>query len=49
MPAITGWATQGETMEELQPCLAEAIDGFLSVSIEEALASTEDKVIELAI
>lgn len=49
VPSILGCATQGETMEELRLHLVEAIEGCLSVPIEEPLASSDDQLIELAI
>ncbi len=47
--SIPGCVTQGETMEELRLNLAEAIEGCLSVPIEEPLSSSDDQLIELAI
>ena len=38
VPSIPGCATQGETMEELNKNLREAIDGCASVSADERLA-----------
>lgn len=49
VPSVLGCATQGETMEEPRFNLAEAIEGCLSVSIEEPLSASDDKLIELAI
>jgi len=49
VPCIPGCATQGETMEELRSNLREAIEGCLSVPVEEPSMETEDQVIELAL
>jgi len=49
VPAIPGCATQGETYVELLGNLREAIEGCLSVDIEEGVVSEKDSVIELAV
>jgi predicted RNase H-like HicB family nuclease len=49
VPAIPGCATQGETMDELMVNLREAIEGCLSVDIEEPKIGGKDKVLEIAI
>ena len=49
VPAIPGCATQGETYIELLGNLYEAIEGCLSVDIDEAAISEKDAVIELAV
>jgi predicted RNase H-like HicB family nuclease len=49
VPAIPGCATQGDTYEELLVNLAEAIEGCLSVDIEEPTATGNDKIIEIAV
>lgn len=48
IPAIPGCASQGETLEELEANLREAIEGCLSVDLE---SGTEPgaRIIELAI
>jgi len=49
VPSLPGCATQGETMEELLVNLREAIEGCLSVPVEESMVCTDDQVIELAL
>jgi predicted RNase H-like HicB family nuclease len=48
VPAIPGCATQGETFEELLRNLYEAVEGCLSVDIQEP-AAKEGRVFEIAI
>ena len=47
VPSIPGCATQGETFEELLTNLYEAVEGYLSVDIEEPKA--DGRVLEIAI
>lgn len=47
VPAIPGCATQGETFEELLKNLYEAIEGCLSVDVEEA--KLDGRVLEIAV
>jgi predicted RNase H-like HicB family nuclease len=49
VPAIPGCATQGETFEELLENLYEAVEGCLSVDIEEPKPGGKDRVMEIAI
>ena len=49
VPAIPGCATEGETFEELQQNLYEAIEGCLSVDIESIETNERDKIVEIAI
>jgi predicted RNase H-like HicB family nuclease len=49
VPSIPGCATQGETMDELRANLREAIEGCLSVPVDEPLLDIGDQVIELAL
>lgn len=49
VPSIPGCATQGETMEEIEANVREAIEGCLSADIEEPLLQLDDQVIELAL
>ncbi|MBI4568835.1 MAG: type II toxin-antitoxin system HicB family antitoxin [Planctomycetes bacterium] len=49
VPAIPGCATQGETFEELLQNLYEAVEGCLSVAVEETKAKGKDRVIEIAV
>jgi predicted RNase H-like HicB family nuclease len=46
VPAIPGCATQGETFEELLSNLYEAVEGCLSIGIEEP--KPEGRILEIA-
>ncbi len=48
VPAIKGCATQGETFEELLQNLYEAVEGCLSVDIQE-IDFKNKKIIEIAV
>lgn len=49
VPAIAGCATQGETFEELLENIYEAVEGCLSVDIEDIKVSPDDKVMEISV
>lgn len=49
VPSLPGCATQGETMAELMDNLRDAIEGCLSVAIDQPQAQPDDQVIELAL
>ncbi len=49
VPSIPGCATQGETMEEIEAKVREAIEGCLSVDVEQPILQLDDQVIELAL
>jgi predicted RNase H-like HicB family nuclease len=49
VPSIPGCATQGETMEEIEVNISEAIEGCLSVDVEPAALQLDDQVIQLAL
>lgn len=49
VPAIPGCATQGDTFEELLKNLYEAVEGCLSVDIEQPKTAGKDRVLEIAI
>jgi len=49
VPSIPGCYTQGDTWEELLQNLYEAIEACLSVDVEEAELSPEDKILEIAV
>jgi predicted RNase H-like HicB family nuclease len=49
VPSIPGCATQGETFEELLQNLYEAIEGCLSVDLDEPKSSDQGRVLEIAI
>ena len=49
VPSIPGCATQGETFEELLSNLYEAVEGCLSVDLEEIPSSATDRALEIAV
>jgi predicted RNase H-like HicB family nuclease len=49
VPAIPGCATQGETFDELLTNLYEAVEGCLSVDIDDVPVSPKDRVLEIAV
>lgn len=49
IPAIPGCATQGDTFEELLTNIYEAVEGCLTVEIEERQLSRDDRVLEIAV
>ena len=49
VPAIPGCATQGETFEDLLKNLYEAVEGCLSVDVEEPSSKGQARVLEIAI
>ena len=49
VPAIPGCATQGDSFEELLSNLNEAIEGCLSVDVQQAAASSTDRIVEIAV
>jgi predicted RNase H-like HicB family nuclease len=49
VPSIPGCATQGDTIEEIEANVREAIEGCLSVEVEEPVLQLDDQVIELAL
>jgi predicted RNase H-like HicB family nuclease len=49
VPAIPGCATQGETFEQLLQNIYEAVEGCLSVDVEDVEVSANDLVMEIAI
>lgn len=49
VPAIPGCATQGETFEELLQNLYEAVEGCLSVDIEQVQLDPQDRLLEIAV
>ena len=49
VPSIPGCATQGETFEELLANLHEAVEGCLSVDLDEIPTSSTDRVLEIAV
>ena len=49
VPAIPGFATQGDTFEELLSNIYEAVEGCLSVENQEVPLSGTDRFIEIAV
>ncbi|MDE0219433.1 MAG: type II toxin-antitoxin system HicB family antitoxin [Spirochaetaceae bacterium] len=49
VPSIPGCVTQGESFEELLKNLYEAIEGCLSVDVDDIPLSKKDRVIEIAV
>ena len=49
VPAIPGCATEGETMDDLLRNVHEAIEGCLSVDVEEPKPGGNERVLEIAL
>jgi predicted RNase H-like HicB family nuclease len=49
VPAIPGCATQGETFEELMKNVHEAVEGCLSVDVEQPKQTDKDKILEIVV
>jgi predicted RNase H-like HicB family nuclease len=49
VPSVPGCATQGQTFEELLTNLYEAVEGCLSVDLEDIPTSPTDRVFEIAV
>ena len=49
VPSIPGCATQGDTFEDLLVNLYEAVEGCLSVEIQDIPVSETDRIIEIAV
>jgi len=49
VPALPGCATQGDTFEELMKNVHEAVEGCLSVEVEEPKRTDKDKVLEIVV
>ncbi len=49
VPSIPGCATQGDTFEELLKNLYEAVEGCLSVDVEQPKTTGKDRILEIAI
>jgi predicted RNase H-like HicB family nuclease len=49
VPAIPGCATEGETLEELIKNVGEAVEGCLSVEVEEPRRAEKDRVLEIVV
>jgi predicted RNase H-like HicB family nuclease len=49
VPSILGCATQGETFDELLENIYDAVEGCLSVDIQNIPLTANDKVMEIAV
>ena len=49
IPSIPGCATQGDSFEELLNNIYEAVEGCLSVDVEDIAVSEKDRVMEIAV
>lgn len=49
VPSIPGCATQGESFDELLINIYEAVEGCLSVDVQEITITEKDKVMEIAV
>lgn len=49
VPAIPGCATQGETFEEFLANLYEAVEGCLSVDVEQPKSMSSDRILEIVV
>jgi predicted RNase H-like HicB family nuclease len=49
VPAIPGCASQGETFEQLLKNIHEAVEGCLSVDIQQPAATSNDRVLEIVV
>jgi predicted RNase H-like HicB family nuclease len=49
VPAIPGCATQGDTFDELLHNIYEAVEGCLSVEVQDIAVTGKDKVVEIAV
>ena len=49
IPSIPGCATQGDTFDELLSNIYEAVEGCLSVDVQDIDLSGNDKVMEIAV
>ena len=49
VPSIPGCATQGETFDELLKNIYEAVEGCLSVDIQNIKLTNKDRIMEIAV
>jgi predicted RNase H-like HicB family nuclease len=49
VPAIPGCATQGDSFDELLSNIYEAVEGCLSIDVQDISISEKDKVMEIAV
>lgn len=48
-PAIPGSATQGETIDELMANLNEAVEGCLSIDLQDIAVTGKDEIMKIAV
>ena len=49
VPSIPGCATQGETFDELLENIYDAVEGCMSIDVQDIIISESDKVMEIAV
>ncbi len=49
VPSIPGCVTQGDTFDELLSNIYEAVEGCLSVDLQDIVISKNDKIMEIAV
>ncbi len=49
VPSIPGCATQGDTFDELLSNIYEAVEGCMTVDVQNISISTTDKIMEIAV
>jgi len=49
VPSIPGCATQGDSFDELLSNIYEAVEGCLSVDVQDVAISGKDKIMEIAV
>ena len=49
VPSIPGCATQGDTFDELLANIYEAVEGCMTVDVQNISISTTDKIMEIAV
>ena len=49
VPAIAGCATQGDSFDELLSNIYEAVEGCLSIDVQDITVSEKDKVMEIVV
>ncbi len=49
VPSIPGCATQGDTLEELLKNVREAVEGCLSVEVQDVPISKTDRIVEITV
>lgn len=49
VPSIPGCATQGDSFDELLSNIYEAVEGCLSVDVQDITLSDTDKIVEIAV